>query len=739
MKEKYLRLLSLLLCICLLIALPLSSQAQDSITKKKVISLIYDDSGSMWFMYDDDLNQLPSDNWKFANYSLQSMIALLGEEDELSVVRMTEPAKLDTINARYENRQREINRVSSWEDRGWTPFETVDTATKHLMSAAEKEPDSEFWFIIVMDGVFNELDYMQIEDDQTLTQNYAYARERLEQFTSFMTEKDIKFNSILVTIESFLTEDERIQMKDFIDIWHETTGGLHITAENEQEIIERINEVAAIITNRDPNAEKSSVDLQPTFNGKDVTIYSPYPLKRITVLQQAPDQLTPVKVKSIGSNDYQVNGPFLMQTPYDEFELREDLFGGISHIAPKHKDGVIPQGEYTLTFDEDVSSFNPEDFHFIAEPAIDFHVSILREEDDGSYTSDLDTFFYGSDMVMEVELVHLGNEEQKVTFTASQAESDVEVIATIEDQTVSFTWDAERESFIGTFVMPDEDSEAEVTSLVHGFYQETKIIPLVGVGGRDLRLDLVTLDWRASLNELNEADAIQIQPYINDREITEEELAEVFETIQVSSNQNLQFDVTQNGSLLEIKPKQNYLPFLSTVGDVEVQVEMEGKYAGEYASTEFAIFIEDISWWQKYGIYLTYFLAIILFIIWLIGIIRKPRFAKNAAYVELVTAQMLRGREIGSYSSTEHFRTNFFSRWFVPYVPEKCTIQSVTFKATRNSDRVYLAKESQTEEMVVQYQKLEHDSGRQDLLIYSNDVIELEIYNQKEKYTYIKN
>ncbi len=740
MTTKLLKSIVFFISFLLLFQIPI--QAETSISKKRVVSLIHDDSGSMWFTFDEHGQRLPSDNWKFANYALQSLTGLLGKNDEFYVVQMTDPLNAEKINIGYGSRQREINRIAEWEDRGWTPFDTVITATERLKESASEDPSAEYWFIIVMDGVFNELDYTHIDDEDELNENYAFASETLENFARYMNEREIKFNSILVTIESFLTEDEIIQMEYFKDIWKDKVNGLHLTAEDEVEIIERINEVAALITNRDPNATESSVDLKPRFNGNEVTIESPYPLRRMTVLQQAPENNVSAELIEIivnnSSTDYSINGPFQMKTPYDIEQLRGDLFGSVSHVAPVNTEEVIPAGSYTLVFDEEITSDQQDYFHFIAESAIDFHVSLLKPESDGTYSTDRETFFFGADMVMEVELVSLGEEEKKITFPNLNADTEVKITGEFNDETITFKWNEERQSFLGEFIMPGEYSEAMVTTVVHGFYHETKSVPLQGVGGREMELQLLTNEWRAHLNEINDASPVQLQPYINDRPMTEEELTEVFETVQVNTEANINYELRQNGSIIEVVPKQGALPMFMPTGELQMLASVKGKYDGEEASVPFKLYIEDISWWQKYGIYLSYFGAGLLFFIWLFGILKKPRFAKNSSYMNYTTVQILNGRSFGEYTNTETFKTNFFKRWFIPYKPESKNIQGIVFKATNNSDRILIAKESQSPEMIYQGHPLGEDSRKEDLLIFTNDSIVVERHNQKEIYKYEK-
>lgn len=70
--------LFLLLCLN-----PFLTFAKGEEAKERVVSLVYDDSGSM----------RNNDRWKYANYALQSLVALLDEKDKFSYVPMSRPTE----------------------------------------------------------------------------------------------------------------------------------------------------------------------------------------------------------------------------------------------------------------------------------------------------------------------------------------------------------------------------------------------------------------------------------------------------------------------------------------------------------------------------------------------------------------------------------------------------------------------------------------------------------------------
>lgn len=61
----------------------------------RTIALVYDDSGSMQ----------GKDKWVYANYAAQSLIALLQQDDEFYVVKMSNPKNLKNLNIRHQKKE----------------------------------------------------------------------------------------------------------------------------------------------------------------------------------------------------------------------------------------------------------------------------------------------------------------------------------------------------------------------------------------------------------------------------------------------------------------------------------------------------------------------------------------------------------------------------------------------------------------------------------------------------------
>ncbi|TMW70434.1 hypothetical protein [Alteribacter natronophilus] len=695
----------------------------------------------MWY-YDDEESgeRIDTDNWKFANYALQSMTGLLGENDILNVIRMSSADEVLPIELTYSERQKEIQNIEQWEERGNTPFETVETAFEHIRTSHDSDPEDDYWFIIVMDGAFNDLDYT-MRNDTELEQNRRHALDTMQDFQEEMEQREASFHAIFVTFEAYVTNDERIMMQEFKeDFWDVTLQGEHLQASNEQEIIDRINEVAALITNRDPDSDRSGNILNPAIEGNKVTIESPYPLKRLTVLHQdmgdpAEHGITSVEVNG-SSTGYEADGPYAIESPYDPAELRETLYGAVSHVSHDSVEGVIPEGRYTLTFADDV---NPETMNFIAESSIDFNISTKRVEADGELTDDPQTFFAGTDMKLIVRFTERGGARETLTLPASRAE-EMDVTAEIGEETYTLSWDEQMQAFTAAYEMPDDYGRAAVTGYIPGFYQETKELNLHGLEAREWTLQAENENWSAPMDEMGEAEPIVFIPYINEIPISESELASVFDDIEMSVDGGT-FDASlkQHGSQINVVPESPRFPFLTNDGERTIELTVSGPYEGETASATASANVEPIGFWRQYGIYLSYLLLGILAVWYLIGIYKKPRFdKKNTNFIvkeNHLRGSMARNRDEGE---TELIRTGFLQRWLVPYKAERTNIRNLEFIAGRTRNTVYLSHKSKTEGMKVDRYRLTQDEAddKKDLpVILGAEVVEqLHDYEVETKY-----
>lgn len=715
------------------------SLAEERTSERRNVTLIYDDSGSMWYFDDPETNQrVASDHWKFANYALQGLTSLLGENDTLNVVRMSDEYNVEQIGLEYTNRQQEINRISSWTESGWTPFQTVHTSIETMLDNMEEYPDEEYWFIIVMDGAFNDLDSIAVTNPEQLEANYQLAHDTLLDFKHKVEEQGISFQSLFVTLEAFLTDEEREKMTRFTEeVWKPTLAGQHLKAETEQEVIDRIIDVAALITNRDPNSSDAETLFTPDVNGNTVTLDSPYPLKRITVIQQQSGREVTHEITEISlgnqAENFIVNGPFFIESPFDSRQLRETTYGAVSHINHGDADRVIPAGTYSIVFADDV---NLEELQFIAEPAIDFTMNVKRELAEGDYTEESTEFYVGSTMNLVVRLTERREDGEAFSFDPQEALSELDVTAIIDDREYPLSWDQDEQAFTATFTMPAEETTAVVTANIPGFYQETKEFRIVGAPARTWELTSTTTNWTSHMRDLDEASPLRFTPYINGEMITEQELASYFEYFQATSDgENVAVEIIQDGSDILLYVLE------ADAGEWNVTVTFDHPNEGVTFTTQ-----EQITVTGSSGIptasspstaesnIILYFIGFIV-LVYLVGVLLKKRFAGNG-FIVAARSQTIYDRKHTIAERNVPLKSSFLKRWFVPFVSEKKKVGSLVFKASSKKDNILLAKENQEAEIKIADSPLGDAAGAKDYPVPMGEVISKQVGYVEETYVY---
>ena len=121
--------------------------------QKKIVSIVYDDSSSM--------SDGGSVNWAYANYAMQSFVALLGSQDKLYLTTTAAPSNFREITSK--SRQQSINTIYSYYNAGSTFVESIDTA----MGALKKNTDDgvyDYWLVVISDGQFYDKNYRRLND-----------------------------------------------------------------------------------------------------------------------------------------------------------------------------------------------------------------------------------------------------------------------------------------------------------------------------------------------------------------------------------------------------------------------------------------------------------------------------------------------------------------------------------------------------------------------------------------------
>lgn len=352
---------------------------------KKIVSVLYDNSGSMSNTKNPDTKKYEGDNRQYyAEYSMRMLMALLGTNDELYITPISNgqggalsnqvSSKENTIevNLKTDNRQAEIERVmteqySVFRPSGSTPGMSLAAAVEALTSRGlmDKENQAyaddgvEHWLIIMTDGV---MDTGKNALGEEISNNLA-AKEKTEK----IIDKYIANFPSLKTVYMTFGAGVDLQVSDLKTTYSFTA----YKAADATEVTQVMQDIANQISGRYPYP---SADY--TVNGNKVTINldkAKCTLKSISVVAQncgvelqevkyGNQLLSPSLPCVIVPSD---TGTSATATKFD-FTKGEPLDNG--YTAKIEGTPYFSEGKLVLTFSAPVAK---EQLSILAEPALE--------------------------------------------------------------------------------------------------------------------------------------------------------------------------------------------------------------------------------------------------------------------------------------------------------------------------------------------------------------------------------
>ncbi|EEM82675.1 hypothetical protein bthur0011_32760 [Bacillus thuringiensis serovar huazhongensis BGSC 4BD1] len=683
----------------LFICLPLSAFAKGEEAKERVVSLVYDDSGSM----------RNNDRWKYANYALQSLVALLDEKDKFSYVPMSKPNDTLNISLTKDKRQTEIEGIGEWKTYLNTPFRAVETAMQSIKKEADIDGKREFWLIVLTDGAFNDLEKDKVGGKEQILRELA-------QFKKEMDAKKISLHPVLITMEEDLGQQEKEQLNTFKEIWKKEINGVTMPSSGEDGIVKSVNQVAALVANRDPFSSVESI-VKTKVVGKRVEITTPFPLKRMTLVRQSPSLL-----------DYQVtqiSKPLQLQSSFSIHAPGEaKLFGNIVHISTKNEE-VIKPGTYTIEVDQDIEK---EGLQVLVEPALNYTVSTYDKDD--SSQKNVEKMYEGVTAVIEAKPTEL-----PVQSSYFQAELE------IDGKHYPMKWDDKKHVFYYEMKIAKGLVRGKVHMNIKGFYRQTKEFKIEVTEKPKLSLQTITKDYEEKVTNLENSKPFIIQPQLDGKPMTEEAVKKLLKSTGVTSKQSINYEIKQHGNQIYIYPRPHYsdtFNFTDT-GTIEATIVVQDSKLQE-VKKKISLHIQNAPFYEKYALIFKFVIPITLLLlvvgIIVLGWIVRPRFHRKALLYYEWDQEV--AKDWLYQSEPELLRNKWWNHYFgIPFRAERKTVQSVTFIAKKGSKSVFVAKESQVVGMIIDGMFITEDEvGMEHKTLYPNELLLIDRGYGKEIYKY---
>ncbi|MCU5175456.1 vWA domain-containing protein [Bacillus paranthracis] len=678
---------------------PFWTFAKGEEAKERVVSLVYDDSGSM----------RNNDRWKYANYALQSLVALLDEKDKFSYVPMSKPNDPLNISLTKDKRQTEIEGIGAWKTYLNTPFSAVETAMQSIKKEADIDGKREFWLIVLTDGAFNDLEKDKIGGKEQILQ-------KLAQFKKEMDAKKISLHPILITMEEDLGQQEKAQLNTFKEIWKKEINGVTMPSSGEDGIVKSVNQVAALVANRDPFSSVESI-VKTKVVGKKVEITTPFPLKRMTLVRQSPS-LPDYQVTQI-SKPLQLQSSFSIHAPGEA-----KLFGNIVHISTENEE-VIKPGTYTIEVDRDIEK---EGLQVLVEPALNYTVSTYDKEDKDR--KNVEEMYEDVTAVIEAKPTEL-------PVQSSYFQAEVE----IDGKQYAMKWDDKRHVFYYETKLTKGLVRGKVHMNIKGFYRQTKEFKIETTKKPKLSLQTVTKDYEEKVTNLENSKPFIIQPQLDDKPMTEEAVKKLLKSTGVTSKQSINYEIKQHGNQIYIYPRPHYsdtFNFTDT-GTVEATIVVQDSKLPK-VKKDITLHIQNALFYEKYALIFKLVIPITLLLlivgIIVLGWIVRPRFHRKALLYYEWDQEV--AKDWLYQSEPELLKNKWWKHYFgIPYRAERKTVQSVTFIAKKGSKSIFVAKESQVVGMIIDGMFITEDEvGMEHKTLYPNELLVIDRGYGKEIYKY---
>ncbi|PEB15710.1 vWA domain-containing protein [Bacillus toyonensis] len=667
--------------------------------KERVVSLVYDDSGSM----------RNNDRWKYANYALQSLVALLDEKDTFSYVPMSKPNNPLNISLTKDKRQTEIEGIGAWKTYLNTPFSAVETAMQSIKKEADIDGKREFWLIVLTDGAFNDLEKDKVGGKEQITK-------KLTDFKKEMDVKKISLHPILITMEEDLGQQEKEQLNTFKEIWKKEINGVTMPSSGEDGIVKSVNQVAALVANRDPFSSVESI-VKTKVVGKKVEITTPFPLKRMTLVRQSPS-LSNYQVTQI-SKPLQLQSSFSIHAPGEA-----KLFGNIVHISTENQE-VIKPGTYTIEVDRDIEK---EGLQVLVEPALNYTVSTYDKDDNSQ--KNVEQMYEGVTAVIEAKPTEL-----PIRSSCFQAEVE------IDGKQYPMKWNDKRHVFYYETKIGKGLVRGKVHMNIKGFYRQTKEFKIETTEKPKLSLQTVTKDYEEKVTNLENSKPFILQPKLDGKPMTEGAVKKLLKSTGVTSKQSINYEIKQRGNQIYVYPRPYYsdtFNFTDT-GTVEATIVIQDAKLQE-VKKQISLHIQSAPFYEKYALIFKFVIPITLLLlvvgIIVLGWIVRPRFHRKALLYYEWDQEV--AKDWLYQSEPELLRNKWWKHYFgIPFRAERKTVQSVTFIAKKGSKSVFVAKESQVVGMIIDGMFItEEEVGMEHKTLYPNELLLIDRGYGKEIYKY---
>lgn len=385
MKKQISFFLALIIVLTALLSVPLNVSAE-SLYIRKIVSVVYDDSGSMW-----------GDKKMQANYAMQAFCGMLNSEDQLYITFMSSPHRAQKIDLSAGSIQRSIDEIRTHTSQGGTPYEAVETAYEELSRVQDSNPNTQYWLVVITDGAFNEyqdaLEKAEAKGEDAFNAELARAGEdltgKIEKFADSTMPNGSKPQITFMTIGPDVVAPKADAQK----------GIYNYEAPTPDDIVDTMSAMADRISGR---TRLTKNDMKKV-DANTVEISSDIPLLNIAVLVQ--NSAGKVK-KVVYSNEVEIpisRNVYLKAVHPDNSTTT--MIGGAALLGDSQN--PIGKGTYRITFEDAV---NLDNVDILYEPALEMRMTITHNGQTVTDYNQLDNSMEGDEISISCQVYEMGTD-----------------------------------------------------------------------------------------------------------------------------------------------------------------------------------------------------------------------------------------------------------------------------------------------------------------------------------------
>lgn len=445
MKKLLSSLLAIVFVLSVMLSLPISVSAE-SLYIRKIVSVVYDDSGSM-----------DGNKWAYANYAMQTFCGMLNSEDQLFITYMSHSQKKanynpEKIDLSAGGIQGSVDSIRKHTDSGSTPYSAVETAYNKLKSVNDSNPNTQYWLVVITDGAFDECNFMR--DDK----KKSFLNEKFKDYTESVMPNGTNPQVTFLGIGDVVSPSE-----------DQSKGIFTYSASNAAGIIGAMADMADRISGR-TRLQKSNIK---KIDDKTIQVSSSIPLLNIAVFAQG----SQAKItKAVYSNKTNIPVGRNVSLSYPDYS---DLVGGAFLLGDSKN--VIGSGTYNITFDK---SIDLNDVIILFEPALEMRMTITVNGKEISDYSELDNVMENDKVSVSCNIYEMGTDTE-VDPSLMPPGTKFEITISEDGKVVEQT--TGKDMLLSDYVLKNIDTEITAAVIIEGFnpidysakFTPTKYVPKV--------------------------------------------------------------------------------------------------------------------------------------------------------------------------------------------------------------------------------------------------------------------